>query len=50
MKAVNLIPAEQRERSSGFANRSHGVVYVVLGVLRRARADGALYGEARHEV
>ncbi len=50
MKAVNLIPAEQRERVSGYANRSHGVAYVVLGVLAGLALMALLYGVARHSV
>lgn len=50
MKAVNLIPAEQRERTSGYANRSQGVAYVVLGVLAGLALMALLYGVARHNV
>ena len=39
MKAVNLIPADQR-RSSGAAGKSGGAVYVLLGGLRDRRGDG----------
>jgi Tfp pilus assembly protein PilN len=50
VKAVNLIPAEQRERSSGYANRSHGVVYVVLALLVGIALLALMDGLARHEV
>lgn len=50
MRAVNLIPENQRERSTGFANRSNGVVYVVLGVIAVLALMVGLYGKARHEV
>ena len=33
MRAVNLIPAEQRRGAGGLAGRTGGVVYVVLGML-----------------
>ena len=50
MRAVNLIPENQRERTTGFANRSNGVVYVVLGVIALLALMVGLYGKARHEV
>jgi Tfp pilus assembly protein PilN len=50
VRAVNLIPENQRERRTGFANRSHGVVYVVLGVIALLALMVGLYGKARHEV
>ena len=50
MKAVNLIPAEQRERAGGYANRSGGVAYVFLGVLAVLALMALLYGVARHNV
>lgn len=50
MKAVNLIPVEQRERSTGYANHSQGVAYVFLGVLGVLALMALLYGVARHNV
>ncbi len=49
MKAVNLIPVEQRERTSGYANRSGGVAYVLLGLLVCVALLALLYGVARHD-
>jgi Tfp pilus assembly protein PilN len=50
MRAVNLIPENQRERTTGFANRSHGAVYIFLGLVGCVALLVALYGMARHEV
>ena len=47
MRAVNLIPENQRERTTGFANRSNGVVYVVLGVIALLALMVGLYGKAQ---
>jgi Tfp pilus assembly protein PilN len=50
VRAVNLIPSEQREHRSGYANRSQGVVYVLLGMLAGVALLAFLYGVARHEI
>ncbi len=50
MRAVNLIPAEQRERSGGLATRSEGVAHIVLGMLGCIALLALLYGIASHEV
>jgi Tfp pilus assembly protein PilN len=50
MRAVNLIPAEQRDRHSGLANRSNGAAYVVVAMLAVLALLAFLYGSARHEV
>jgi len=50
MRAVNLIPADQRQHKSGYANRSNGVVYIVLGVFAALALMAFLYGVASHEV
>jgi hypothetical protein len=50
VRAVNLIPAEQRERRTGYANRSNGVAYIVLGVFAVLSLMALLYGVAKHEV
>jgi Tfp pilus assembly protein PilN len=50
MRAVNLIPSEQRERTSGYANRSQGVAYVLLGMLAGVAVLALLYGVASHQV
>jgi Tfp pilus assembly protein PilN len=50
MRAVNLIPNEQRERRGGYANRSQGVVYVLLGMVAGVALLALLYGVARHQI
>jgi hypothetical protein len=46
VKAVNLIPAEQRRGAGGVAGRSGGVVYVVVGALALIVALGVVYAFA----
>ena len=46
MKAVNLIPADQRRGAGGIAGRSGGIVYVVVGGLAVVVALGVLYAFA----
>lgn len=46
MKAVNLIPAEQRRGAGGIAGRSGGIVYVVVGALAVVVALGVVYAFA----
>jgi Tfp pilus assembly protein PilN len=46
MKAVNLIPADQRRGAGGIAGRSGGIVYVVAGGLAVVVALGVLYAFA----
>jgi Tfp pilus assembly protein PilN len=46
VKAVNLIPAEQRRGAGGIAGRSGGVVYVVVGALALVVALGVVYAFA----
>jgi Tfp pilus assembly protein PilN len=48
MKAVNLIPAEERRSRSG--TRSGGAVYVLLGVLAAAVVMATAYAIATHDV
>jgi Tfp pilus assembly protein PilN len=48
MKAVNLIPSEERRGVAVGAGRSQGVAYVVLGVLGLLAVLVLLYGVARH--
>jgi hypothetical protein len=48
MKAVNLIPSEERRGVAVGAGRSQGVAYVVLGVLGVLAVLVLLYGVARH--
>lgn len=43
MRAVNLIPADQRRGAGGFAGRSGGVMYVVVGGLVVVVGMGVLY-------
>ncbi|HEV7586082.1 MAG TPA: hypothetical protein VGO14_09910 [Solirubrobacteraceae bacterium] len=50
MRAVNLIPSEQRGGASRGAGRSQGAAYAVLGVLAGLALLAFLYGTARHQV
>ncbi len=50
MRAVNLIPAEQRGGAPVGAGRSEGGAYAVLALLGGVAILAALYGHARHEV
>jgi Tfp pilus assembly protein PilN len=43
VKAVNLIPAEQRRGAGGLAGRSGGIVYVLVGALAVVVALGVVY-------
>jgi Tfp pilus assembly protein PilN len=50
MKAVNLIPADQRGGASVGAGRSEGAVYAVLGLLAGLALFAFLYGLADHQI
>lgn len=50
MRAVNLIPAEQRGGAPVGAGRSGGVAYAVLGLVVGLAVMALLYGMARHDV
>ena len=50
MRAVNLIPADQRGGAGGGMGRSGGGAYVVLGVLGALALLLLLYGRAHHQV
>jgi Tfp pilus assembly protein PilN len=50
MRAVNLIPAEQRGGAPVGAGRSEGGAYAVLALMGGLAILAALYGHARHEV
>lgn len=51
MKAVNLIPSEQRRGGGvGPAGRSGGAAYVVLGLICGLAVLALLYGQADHEI
>ncbi len=50
MRAVNLLPPEQRGDASLGGGRSGGGAYVVLGLLAGLTVLGLLYGIARHNV
>ncbi len=50
MKAVNLIPADQRGGASVGAGRSEGAVYAVLGLLAGLALFAFLYGRADHQI
>ncbi len=50
MRAVNLIPAEQRRGAGSAAGRSGGAAYGVLALLAGLAVLAYLYGSARHQV
>ncbi len=50
MRAVNLIPAEQRSGASVGAGRSEGVAYAILGTVAGLAAMALLYGLAHNQV
>ncbi len=50
MRAVNLIPRDQRGGSSVGAGRSQGAVYAVLGTVAGLALMALLYGMAHHQV
>jgi Tfp pilus assembly protein PilN len=50
MKAVNLIPSEERRGRSAGVGRSGGAAYIVLGALGVLAVLVLLYGMARHQV
>ena len=50
MRAVNLIPAEQRGGAGAAAGRSEGGAYAVLGLLGGLALLALLYGSARHQI
>ena len=50
MKAVNLIPAEQRGGASVGVGRSQGAAYAVLALLAGLAVMAVLYGVASHQV
>ena len=50
MKAVNLIPAEQREGAAVGVGRSEGAAYAIMGLLAGAALLVLLYGMAKKEV
>jgi Tfp pilus assembly protein PilN len=50
MRAVNLIPAEQRSGSAVGAGRSEGAAYAVIAVVAGIAVLALLYGMARHDI
>lgn len=50
MKAVNLIPGEQRQGAGGLTGRSGGGALIVLGVIAGLAALVAMYGSAHHHI
>ena len=50
MRAVNLVPSDQRRGAGGLAGRSGGVVYVLTGGLAVLVALGVVYALAVHSV
>lgn len=50
MKAVNLIPGEQKLGASSYIGRSGGGALIVLGLLAALAALVAMYGSAHHRI
>jgi Tfp pilus assembly protein PilN len=50
MKAVNLIPSEQRSGASVGAGRSEGAAYAVIALIAGVAVLALFYGKARHEI
>ena len=50
MRAVNLIPADQRQSTAPSAGRSQGAAYAVLVLLAGVAILALVYGIARHQV
>lgn len=50
MRAVNLIPADQRSGQSVGAGRSGGAAYAIIGLVAGLAVMALLYGIARHDV
>ncbi len=50
MRAVNLIPSDERRGASVGVGRSGGAAYIVLGMLALLAIFAGLYGLARHQV
>lgn len=50
MKAVNLIPGEQRQGAGSIAGRSGGGALIVLGLLAGLAALVLMYGSAHHQI
>jgi Tfp pilus assembly protein PilN len=50
MKAVNLIPVEQREGASVGVGRSEGAAYAVMGLLAGLAIMAVIYGMAKRDV
>ena len=50
MRAVNLVPAEQREGAGGITGRSGGAALIVLGLIAGVAVLAVLYGTAQHTI
>lgn len=50
MRAINLIPPEQRDGAGGIAGRSGGAALLVLALLAGLAILAFLYGNAKHEI
>lgn len=50
MRAINLIPTDQREGAGGVAGRSGGAALIVLGLLAGLAVLAFLYGNAKHDI
>jgi Tfp pilus assembly protein PilN len=50
MKAVNLIPGDQRPGAGGIAGRSEGAALIVLAMLAALAVLAFVYGKSKHEI
>jgi Tfp pilus assembly protein PilN len=50
MRAVNLIPADQRSNSGSLAGNSNGGAFIVLGLIGGLAILALLYGMAHHQI
>jgi len=50
MRAVNLIPADQRAGAGGLAGRSGGAALIALGLIAGLAVLALLYGRAQHNI
>jgi Tfp pilus assembly protein PilN len=50
VRAVNLIPSEQRRGAVNLSGRSGGAAYIVVGLILGLAVMAVLYGKADHEI